>query len=323
MAALAPIPPVPTGRATAPARPRVGVVKFASCDGCQLTLLDLEDDLLAIADRFEIVEFAEATSRRSSGPFDILFVEGSISTPEQAVEIARLRAVTKVLVTIGACATAGGIQALRTAAQHEAFRAAVYPAPAFVDSLDVASPVAEFVTVDAELRGCPIDGGQLLELLTAVATGRRPQLPDQAVCLECKRRGVACLVVARGLPCLGPVTQTGCGAICPRMGRGCYGCFGPREGANVDSLAAWLTAGQAEARGGEPPREPADVGRLFAGFTGAAPAFRGLTDRLRGLPVVPLRPTRARPSELAGEGPPRWPDEARSPGSEEAPDARR
>ena len=314
---------VPTGRAAAPTRPRVGVVKFASCDGCQLTLLDLEDELLAVADRFEIVEFAEATSRRSSGPFDILFVEGSISTPEQAVEIARLRAVTRVLVTIGACATAGGVQALRTAAQHEAFRAAVYPAPAFVDSLDVASPVAEFVTVDAELRGCPIDGGQLLELLTAVATGRRPQLPDQAVCLECKRRGVACVVVARGLPCLGPVTQTGCGAICPTMGRGCYGCFGPREGANVDSLAAWLTTGQAEARGEEPPREPADVGRLFAGFTGAAPAFRGVTDRLRGLPVLPLRPTLARPSELAGEGLPRWPDEIPSDGPEEAPDARR
>jgi sulfhydrogenase subunit delta len=310
-----------SGRAAAPSRPRVGVVKFASCDGCQLTLLDLEDELLAVADRFEIVEFAEATSRRSSGPFDVLFVEGSISTPEQAVEIARLRAVTKVLVTIGACATVGGIQALRTAAQHEAFRAAVYPSPAFVDSLDVASPVADLVTVDAELRGCPIDGGQLLELLTAVATGRRPQLPDQAVCLECKRRGVACVVVARGLPCLGPVTQTGCGAICPAMGRGCYGCFGPREAANVDSLAAWFISGQAAARG-EGPREPADVGRLFAGFTGAAPAFRGVTDRLRGLPVLPLRPTFARPSELAGDGPPRWPDRAADGGPEEAPDAR-
>jgi coenzyme F420-reducing hydrogenase gamma subunit len=312
------------GRAAAPTRPRVGVVKFASCDGCQLTLLDLEDELLAVADRFEIVEFAEATSRRSSGPFDVLFVEGSISTPEQAVEIARLRAVTKVLVTIGACATAGGIQALRTAAQHEAFRSAVYPAPAFVDSLDVAAPVAELVAVDAELRGCPIDGGQLLELLTAVATGRRPQLPDQAVCLECKRRGVACVVVARGLPCLGPVTQTGCGAICPAMGRGCYGCFGPREGANVDSLAAWFADGQAAARGAGPPRPAAEVGRLFAGFTGAAPAFRGATDRLRGLPVLPLRPTLARPPELAGEAPPRWPAESEAgAGPGEDSDARR
>ena len=314
-------------RSTAPARPRVGVVKFASCDGCQLTLLDLEDELLAVADRFEIVEFAEATSRRSSGPFDVLFVEGSISTPEQAVEIARLRAVTKVLVTIGACATVGGIQALRTAAQHEAFRAAVYPAPEFVDSLDVAEPVANHVVVDAELRGCPIDGRQLLELLTAVTTGRRPQLPDEAVCLECKRRGVACVVVARGLPCLGPVTRTGCGAICPTMGRGCYGCFGPREDANVDSLAAWFMAGQAESRGaGEAPRDAADVGRLFAGFTGAAPPFRAVTDRLRGLPVLELRPTLASRPEPARLTPLLWPprdEPAPAPDQlDEAPDAR-
>ena len=287
------------GRRQTRQRPRVGVVKFASCDGCQLTILDLEDELLDIAERFEIVEFAEATSRRSSGPFDVLLVEGSISTPEQAVEIARLRDVTKVLVTIGACATAGGIQALRTAAEHEAFRTAVYPVPSFVDSLATASPVADVVPVDLELRGCPIDAHQLVELLTAVATGRRPQLPNQAVCLECKRRGVDCVVVARGLPCLGPVTQTGCGAICPAMGRGCYGCFGPREGANVESLASWFAEGP-----GTGGMAAADVGRLFAGFTGATPEFRGITDRLGGRPTLPMRPTLARqPGPTVDEAP--------------------
>jgi sulfhydrogenase subunit delta len=300
MASLAP-PPAPAGRAGTASRPRVGVIKLASCDGCQLTLLDLEDELLALTDRFEFVEFAEATSRRSSGPFDVLFVEGSISTPEQAVEIVRLRAATSTLVTIGACATAGGIQALRTAGEHEAFRAAVYPAPAFVGSLAEAKPITSFVTVDAELRGCPIAPEQVLELLTALATGRRPQLPDQAVCLECKRRGIECVVVTRGEPCLGPVTQTGCGAICPSMGRGCYGCFGPREGANVDSLAAWYAGGP-----GTGGLAAADVGRLFAGFTGAAPAFRAVTDRLGGRPVLPLRPASARGPELAEEGPPSW-----------------
>jgi coenzyme F420-reducing hydrogenase gamma subunit len=297
------IPGPPTGeaRVASRARPRVGVVKFASCDGCQLTILDLEDELLALTDRFEFVEFAEATSRRSSGPFDVLFVEGSISTPEQAVEIVRLRAQTKLLVTIGACATAGGIQALRTAAEHEAFRAAVYPAPSFVDSLAEAAPVADHVTVDAELRGCPISPEQVLELLTALTTGRRPQLPDQAVCLECKRRGIECVVVTRGEPCLGPVTQTGCGAICPGMGRGCYGCFGPREGANVDSLAGWFAEGPGTGR-----MTAADVGRLFAGFTGASPSFRAITDRLGGRPPLPLLPATARPPEMAAEGPPSW-----------------
>jgi coenzyme F420-reducing hydrogenase gamma subunit len=288
------------GRIAERSRPRVGVVKLASCDGCQLTILDLEDHLLALTDRFEFVEFAEATSKRSSGPFDILFVEGSISTPEQAVEIVRLRAATKILVAIGACATAGGIQALRTASEHEAFRAAAYPSPAFVDSLAVASPISSYVTVDYELRGCPIDGNQLVELLTAVATGRRPQLPDQAVCLECKRRGYECVVVTRGEPCLGPVTQTGCGAICPGMGRACYGCFGPREGANVTSLAEWYVQGPA----GE--RNPVEVGRLYAGFTGASPVFREITDRLGGRPLRVLQPAAAHPAELSAETPPQW-----------------
>jgi coenzyme F420-reducing hydrogenase gamma subunit len=292
---------VARSRAETSHRPRVGVIKLASCDGCQLTILDLEDELLALTDRFEFVEFAEATSRRSSGPFDVLFVEGSISTPEQAIEIVRLRAATRTVVTIGACATAGGIQALRTAAEHEAFRAAVYPAPAFVDSLDTAQPIADFVTVDAELRGCPISAEQLVELLTAVATGRRPQLPDQAVCLECKRRGLECVVVTRGEPCLGPVTQTGCGAICPGMGRGCYGCFGPREHANVDSLAAWFATGP-----GTGGLAAEDVGRLFAGFTGATPVFRGITDRFGGRPAIPLRPATARRPELASETAPSW-----------------
>ena len=290
-----------SARGATVSRPRVGVIKLASCDGCQLTILDLEDELLAVTDRFDFVEFAEATSRRSSGPFDVLFVEGSISAPEQVAEITRLRAATKTLVTIGACATSGGIQALRTAAEHESFRAAVYPAPAFVESLAVASPIANYVIVDAELRGCPIDARQLVELLTAVTTGRRPQLPDQAVCLECKRRGIDCVVVAHGDPCLGPVTQTGCGAICPGMGRGCYGCFGPREGANVDGLANWFVDGPALGGIAAP-----DVGRLFAGFTGAAAPFRAVTDRLGGRPQVPLRPATAHGPEHSEHTPPRW-----------------
>ncbi len=261
-------------RADSPTRPRIGVVKFASCDGCQLTLLDLEDELLAIAERVDLVEFAEATSRRSSGPFDVLFVEGSISTQEQADEILRLRAVTHHLVTIGACATAGGIQALRNWLDHEEVRASVYPEPRFVESLAMARPVADFVDVDAELRGCPISPAQLREFLTAMMTGRRPQLPDEAVCLECKRRGVVCVAVAKGIPCLGPVTRTGCGALCPVYGRGCYGCFGPRESANTESLAVWFSDG----------RSAEDVARLFAGFTAWSEPFRSAIDARGGPP---------------------------------------
>jgi coenzyme F420-reducing hydrogenase gamma subunit len=271
----------PGPRDATPRRPRIGVVKFASCDGCQLTLLDLEDELLAIAERVDIVEFAEATSRRSAGPFDVLFVEGSISTPEQAEEIVRLRAVAHRLVTIGACATAGGIQAIRNWFDHDQIRAAVYPEPAFIESLAEARPVADFVAVDGALHGCPISPAQLREFLVALVTGRRPQLPDEAVCLECKRRGVVCVAVARGIACLGPVTRTGCGAICPAYGRGCYGCFGPRESANTTSLAAWFSD----------DRTSGDVARLFAGFTAWSPPFRGAIDAHGG----PPGPARADP----------------------------
>ena len=254
-------------------RPRLGVVKLASCDGCQLTLLDLEDELLTVAERFDIVEFAEATSRRSKGPFDILLVEGSISTPEQADEIVRLRRMSTLLVTIGACASAGGIQALRNLADHDAFRRAVYPRPGLIESLPTSTPVAEHVSVDAELYGCPISGAQLVELLTALIVGRKPQLPDESVCLECKRRGNVCVLVAGADACLGPVTRTGCGALCPAFGRGCYGCFGPRESANTTALADWF---------GTRGASPAEVRRLFAGFTVAAPSFRRIVERPTG-----------------------------------------
>ncbi len=264
-----PQPRPAAGRAAAARRPRVGVVKFASCDGCQLTLLDLEDELLAVTEHFDIVEFAEATSRRSHGPFDVLLVEGSISTPEQAEEIVRLRRESTMLVTIGACATSGGIQALRNLGDHDAFRRAVYPRPELVESLATSTPVSDHVAVDAELYGCPISPAQLLELLTALTTGRRPQLPDESVCLECKRRGNPCILVSQGVACLGPVTRTGCGALCPSFGRGCYGCFGPREAANTPSLA-----GQFAADGSS----PAEVKRLFAGFTVNAPAFRRIVE---------------------------------------------
>jgi coenzyme F420-reducing hydrogenase gamma subunit len=262
-------------------------VKFSSCDGCQLTLLDLEDELLAITERFEIVEFPEATSLRSPGPYDVLLVEGSVSTPEQVEEIVRLRSQTPLLVTIGACATAGGIQALRNWADHDAYRAAIYAQPEFVESLATATPISEHVAVDAELRGCPIDPGQLVELLTALVTGRRPQLPDDSVCVACKRRGTVCIAVARGVSCLGPVTRAGCGALCPAYDRGCYGCFGPREGANAIGLARYLLSDGGPMGQGHPAPE---VGRLFAGFTAYAEPFRGVVTGLGGTRTSPDRP---------------------------------
>jgi sulfhydrogenase subunit delta len=280
-----------TGTRAAPARLRVGIVKFASCDGCQLSLLDLEDELVAIAERFDIVEFPEASSLRSAGPYDLLLVEGSVSSPDQAREIVELRRAARMLVTIGACATTGGIQALRNWADHDAYRAAVYAHPEYVSSLATATPISQHVAVDAELHGCPINAGMLREMLASLAMGRRPQIRDEAVCAECKRRGTVCVMVATGTPCLGPVTRAGCGALCPAFDRGCYGCFGPKEHANATELAAWFEAGG---------RPSSDVGRLFAGFTAYAEPFRSLVTERRGTRMVGDGPIVAgpRPGEI-------------------------
>jgi hypothetical protein len=278
---------------TVAAKPRVGVVKLASCDGCQLTILDLEDELLALTDHFEIVDFPEASSTRSAGPYDVLFVEGSIGEASQIERLVELRRRSRFLVTIGACATAGGIQALRNWGGHDAFRDSIYARPELIHTLERSTPIADHVAVDAELRGCPIDPGQLVELLTALTTGRRPQLRDEAVCMECKRRGVVCVMVSAGTPCLGQVTQTGCGAICPRFGRGCYGCFGPREGANAAGLARHLRVL------GDTTDEA--IGRRFAGFTAWSEPFRTMVTEHGGVPAA--RTPAAAPAVPPGGGP--------------------
>ncbi|GAA4039270.1 oxidoreductase [Nonomuraea soli] len=212
---------------------KLAVWKFASCDGCQLTLLDCEDELLTVAARIEIAHFAEASSVSSPGPYDLSLVEGSISTPEDRERIRHVRRISKHLVTIGACATAGGIQALR---ETPALLPVVYARPGYIATLDRATPVSAHVPVDFELRGCPIDKRQLLEVIAAFLAGRRPVIPTHSVCVECKARGNPCVLVAHGTPCLGPVTQAGCGALCPAFNRGCFGCFGPMETPNPAAL---------------------------------------------------------------------------------------
>ncbi|WP_020524725.1 NADH-quinone oxidoreductase subunit B family protein [Catelliglobosispora koreensis] len=211
-------------------KPKLAVWKFASCDGCQLSLLDCEDELLEIAAHVQIAHFLEASSASVCGPYDISLVEGSVTTPLDVERIRQVRADSKQLITIGACATAGGIQALRNFADVDEFRSIVYARPEFIDTLAESTPIAAVVPVDYELRGCPIDRGQLLETLSALLNGRRPRGPLHSVCFECKTRGTTCVLV-KGTPCLGPATQAGCGALCPAYGRGCYGCFGPATGA--------------------------------------------------------------------------------------------
>jgi coenzyme F420-reducing hydrogenase gamma subunit len=221
-------------------KPKLAVWKFASCDGCQLSLLDCEDELLGLAGAVEIAYFLEATRAEVKGPYDLSLVEGSITTPHDAERIHKVRRVSKHLVTIGACATAGGVQALRNFADVADFTRIVYASPEYISTLGTSTPISAHVPVDYELHGCPIDKRQLLEVLNAFLHGRRPNIPSTSVCTECKRRGNVCVMVAHGTACLGPVTHAGCGALCPAYDRGCYGCFGPMETPNTVSLTKQL-----------------------------------------------------------------------------------
>jgi sulfhydrogenase subunit delta len=258
-----------------PARPKLAVWKFASCDGCQLTLLNCEDELIPLAGAVEIAYFPEATRAVVEGPYDVSLVEGSITTPHDLERIQEVREVSRRLITIGACATSGGVQALRNFADVAEFRSVVYAHPEYVATLDRSTPIAAHVKVDFELRGCPIDKRQLLEVLAAELQGRTPRIPSHSVCVECKRRGNVCVTVAHGTPCLGPVKQAGCGALCPTFSRGCYGCFGPQDTPNTTSIADRLAV--------HGMSEP-DVMRVFRTFNAASEAFLRESERHEGGP---------------------------------------
>ncbi len=252
------------------ARIKLAVWKFASCDGCQLSLLDCEDELLALADAVEIAYFVEASSKMSDGPYDLSLVEGSITTEDDRQRIQDVRRQSRHLVTIGACATSGGIQALRNFSDIDAYIDAVYAKPEYIDTLATSTPISDHVPVDFELRGCPINKMQLLEVITAFLANRRPNIPTYSVCVECKLRQNSCVMVTQGTPCLGPVTHAGCNAICPSYNRGCYGCYGPMEAPNMGAMTHWLRD-----QGLTNP----DIHRLLQTFNANAEPFRKESER--------------------------------------------
>jgi sulfhydrogenase subunit delta len=245
-------------------KPTVAVFKFSSCDGCQLQLLNMEDELLALAGVVEIANFLEARRRVLPGPYDVVLVEGSVSTPEEAERIKEIRGQAKLLIAIGACATAGGIQALRNRADVDEFARAVYPHPEYLHYLPKATPISAHVPVDMELYGCPVSRAEVLEAITALLQNRKPSLPEHSVCLECKRRGTVCVMVTKNMLCLGPATRSGCGALCPSCGRGCYGCFGPQPGMDLNTLIPTLRAIE---------KDSFETARLLSHVSGFAPAF--------------------------------------------------
>lgn len=248
----------------ASARPKVAVWKFAGCDGCQLTILDCEDELLAVSEALDFAYFLEASSALVGGPYDLSIVEGSVTTPEDEQRILEIRAQSRLLMSIGACATAGGIQALRNLADVREYISVVYARPEYIKTLATSTPIADHVTVDLELRGCPINKVQLLQVISNILLGKTSELESSSVCLECKRRGTVCVLVSQGTPCLGPVTHAGCGAICPAFNRGCFGCYGPADTTNVSALVDRLKL---------LPMADDSITRIFHTFNTAAPAF--------------------------------------------------
>jgi sulfhydrogenase subunit delta len=253
-----------------PQKPTVAVYKFSSCDGCQLSLLNLEDELLQLSEQVTFAYFLEASRATLPGPYDIALVEGSVTTPDEVERIKAIRRQAGKLIALGTCATSGGIQALRNLGDVEALSKAVYDHPEWLNPLEKVSPLSEHVTVDHELWGCPIDKHQLLELLQAMLAGRRPNLPRTSVCMACKQKNQVCVLVAEGIPCLGPVTQAGCGALCPGFGRGCYGCFGPLPYAQGESMLTILEAVE---------RTPGEVRQLLQHVNSNAPGFRDMWAR--------------------------------------------
>lgn len=252
-------------------KPRLAIFKLASCDGCQLQMLNLEDELLDIAGAVEICHFLEARSQILDGPYDVALVEGSVTTENDLERLREIRRNAQMLITIGACASAGGIQALRNLQDVGEYTRFIYANPSYIHTLAQSTPVAAHVTVDFAINGCPISRQQLLEVLTSLLIGRAPQLPTYSVCVECKRKGNVCVMVARNVACIGPITQAGCGALCPSFNRGCFGCYGPMESANPDSLCHTLSLCGT-------PR--AEILQLLNGFTGWAEEFRSAAEKL-------------------------------------------
>ena len=250
------------------AKPTVAVHKFSSCDGCQLALLNLGDALLQVAELVDFVHFAEAGPVDPDTPVDIAFVEGSITTPDDRERIQRVRAQSRFLVTMGACATAGGVQALRnldaSPDKTAGWVASVYASPEFIHTLDTSTPIAAHVKVDLELWGCPINTRQIVGALRALLFGVVPAAEIDKVCMECKRKQTVCVMVTKGIACMGPVTRTGCGALCPSFGRDCYACYGPAENPNTKALSQRF-----EGLG----LLPAAVARRFLFINNNAPAF--------------------------------------------------
>ena len=219
----------------------------------------------------DIKHFAEAGMLDEDEEVDIAFIEGSISTPQELERIKKIRKKSKFLITIGACATSGGIQALRNINDTQSWIEGIYAKPEYIKTLDNVSPVSEYVTVNFELWGCPVSSEQIVATLQSLLAGVKPKDNTEKVCMECKRQQNVCTLVTQQTPCLGPVTKAGCGAICPSFGRDCYACYGPSVDTNTAALSNRFAGFGLLAD---------DIARRFSLFNNNAPVFRNIANKV-------------------------------------------
>ena len=215
-------------------KPKVAFFDFTSCEGCQLDALNLDgDEVLALLSAVDIVNFREVKTEREDN-YDIAFIEGSISRESEIPRLQKIREQAKVVLALGACACIGGINCLKNHIPMEEALRAVYGEDAKYYDTIPARPVNAVVSVDYYVRGCPPQPAELLKVVKALLLGKKPDIPNHPVCVECKMAGNVC-VFERNMTCLGPVTRAGCGAICVSSGRHCWGCRGLVEDPNIDS----------------------------------------------------------------------------------------
>jgi sulfhydrogenase subunit delta len=209
-------------------KPKVGVFSLTGCGGDQLMILNMEDILLNLLQRFDIKSFQEASSFHEEGELDIAFVEGSVSSKNDLKKLKEVRGRAKMLIALGNCAIDGCVQAMRNSQMTVAERMRkVYGVKEnWYEALEPKG-LAAYVKVDLEIPGCPVEKEETLRTITSLLHGDIPEKIDYPVCVECKLRGYPCVLIERGMPCLGPVIKAGCGARCPSLGLDCVGCRGP------------------------------------------------------------------------------------------------
>jgi sulfhydrogenase subunit delta len=214
-------------------RPKVAFFDFASCEGCQLQIANLEDELLDLVGAVELVNFREVMTERSDD-YAVAFIEGACTRPHDEERLKEIRSHAAILVAFGACAHLGGVNCMKNFFDQDRVRANVYGDKAEWFDTYPARPISAVVKVDAIIPGCPVDKKEVVATVTALLMGRTPRLPDYPVCVECKLAESVC-VFEKGLTCLGPVTRAGCGAVCPSFGNKCLGCRGLVDNPNLNA----------------------------------------------------------------------------------------